>query len=244
MPRHRPDARHVQHPGGARRRPQAGLGRAPDGRADADRPAEVRRRADRASPVGADPRDRRVGAEQRRLAAGRAARRVGAVERMQRAPDEQVVRLEGARALGRVRLRDDHRARGAQARDDRGVAERPVAGPRQRPRRGPPARDVEDVLDGQRQAEQDGVIARRAAGVGRVGCCEGIVVAALGDRVERGRVVEACEGQLDQLARADLAGAQPREPVPCRGPARRHAPSATATCAVRSTVSWKTSKRW
>ena len=106
-------------------------------------------------------------------------------------PDEQVVRLEGARALGCVRLRDDHRARGAQARDDRGVAERPVAGRASEPAAVRQPGDVEDVLDGQREAEQDGVIARRAAGVGRVGCCEGIVVAPLGDRVERGRVAAA-----------------------------------------------------
>jgi hypothetical protein len=112
---------------------------------------------DRAGGLGAD-RDRgQAGRRGRAAAGGRPGRRRVDVVRVQHLAAERRVAARHAaghevRELGQVRLAEDHRAGGAQARDDRGVLGRDRALERDGARRRGQAGDVEVVLDQHRDA--------------------------------------------------------------------------------------------
>ncbi len=218
---HRPDAAEVEHAGRPGRGPEAGLGDAPGGGTDADAAAVVARQPDRAAAVDADPDQRGVGAHQRGLAAARPTRRPRVVVGVVGAAEEGVVGLGVGGALGDVGLGDDDRARLAQPPRDRAVARRdPVArGDDARGRR--PALDVDRVLDRDREAEKGPIRsadARRPLAVRLVRRGQRALRVDRGHRVQlRVRRFDPPQRPLDQLAGADLARLEPRQPGRRRG---------------------------
>ena len=120
---------------------------------DAEEPTERRRDPDRATAVGPEGDGRKTGTDARRGATAGAAGRARGIPRIGAGRAEQVVGRRGLSELRGVRLADEHGSGATQARDRLGVL-LAIRRDRRASRGSSAPRNVEEVLDRDRNTEQ------------------------------------------------------------------------------------------
>ena len=166
--------------------------------------------ADGSARVAAERRQRHAGGDRNRRSAARPSRRPRRIDRIANGTERGVLARRAERELVEIGLANQHGARMPQLRDDRRIrgCDVPLAYPRRRRRRD--ARDVDQILDGDRHAVQRTAI---AAG-GELAIRDLRIAARLlrhhgNERVEpRLQLRDAAEALFGEFARGDFTPAE------------------------------------
>ena len=180
------------------------------GRLESDGATRRRRNPDRASGIGAERGERHAGGDRNSRTAARAARRPRGIVRVAHRTEGGVFARRAVRELVEVRLADDDRARLPQTGDRHRVGGRDVSLAHARRRRRRKAFDVDQILDGDRDAVQRTAVPSGGELTIGVLCLAPRLVRHHGNKgIQVPPLVDALEAVGNDPGRGDFAGAKP-----------------------------------